>query len=73
VKHVIDAYAAVKVFSATKQVDRDRLGETVSDWLAAMESKVPKFQVVDTVITQSSDSEFHCLVITIFYSPRVRT
>lgn len=72
----INQYTHLKVFSATKAVERERLGETVSDWLAIMRDQhrsggaVPglRFQVVDTVITQSSDSEFHCFVITVFYT-----
>ena len=42
---------------------RDRLGEKVSDWLAANPSK----PVTSMVVTQSSDSSFHCIAITVFY------
>ena len=57
------AFTGVKVFSATKQLDRNALGEMVTDWLHAH----PGIEVVDKVVTQSSDSEFHCLTITLFY------
>lgn len=53
----------LKVFSATKARERDFLGETVTDWIRAN----PEFEVFDKVVTQSSDNEFHCLAITVFY------
>lgn len=53
----------VKVFSATKAEDRAVLGEAVTAWMRSH----PTMEVVDTVITQSSDSRFHCLSITVFY------
>jgi len=60
-------FNGIKVFSATKAVDRDRLGEVVTDWLRAH----PTHELVNTVVTQSSDSEFHCLAITIFYNEKL--
>ena len=56
-------FNGVKVFSATKALDRDRLGDQVTDWVR----KHPELNVVDYVVRQSSDSEFHCLSITLFY------
>lgn len=56
-------YNGVKVFSATKAQDRDRLGETVTDWI----TRNPNTDIVHTEVTQSSDSEFHCLAITLFF------
>jgi hypothetical protein len=56
-------FDGVKVFSATKHSDRDRLGDTISEWLRAQRG----IEVVSTVVTQSSDSEFHCLAITLFF------
>ncbi len=55
-------FKGVKVFSATKYRDRDVLGESVTDWL-----RNNKVDVVDVVVRQSSDSEFHCLTIILFY------
>lgn len=55
-------FTGVKVFSATKARDRDMLGEVITDWLRSN-----PVTVVDKVVTQSSDSEFHCLTITLFY------
>lgn len=56
----------VKVFSATKARDREMLGETITDWIR----KHADFEIVDKVVTQSSDAEFHCLAITIIYRVR---
>jgi hypothetical protein len=54
----------VKVFTATKARDREMLGEAVTRWLADN----PRARVVDKIVTQSSDSQFHCLTITLFYA-----
>ena len=53
----------VKVFSATKAKEREGLGELVTKWIRAN----PDTEIVDKIVTQSSDSEFHCLTITLFY------
>jgi hypothetical protein len=55
--------SGVKVFSATKARERGRLGEQVTLWMR--ENKA--VEIVDKIVTQSSDSEFHCLTITLFY------
>jgi hypothetical protein len=54
----------VKVFTATKARERETLGESITNWLAAN----PNITIVDKRVTQSSDSEFHCLTITLFYN-----
>ena len=59
-------YNGVKVFSATKAKEREGLGEQVTAWLR--ENK--ELEIVDKIVTQSSDSEFHCLTITLFYRKR---
>jgi hypothetical protein len=53
----------VKVFSATKAKERELLGELITDWIRVN----PNCEIVDKIVTQSSDSEFHCLTITLFY------
>ena len=58
-------FDAVKVFSATKHKERDELGEKITRWLSDREDSI---EIVDTVVRQSSDSEYHCLSITIFYN-----
>lgn len=57
----------VKVFSATKAKEREGLGDEVTKWIRAN----PEAEIIDKIVTQSSDSEFHCLTITLFY--RLRT
>ena len=56
-------FNGVKVFSATKMRDREELGEGITAWLRGH----PHVEVVDKVVTLSSDAEYHCLTITIFY------
>ncbi|HEY7726661.1 MAG TPA: hypothetical protein VH880_15110 [Anaeromyxobacteraceae bacterium] len=57
------AFTGVKIFSTTLARDRDQLSERITSWLR----EHPEIEVVDKVVTQSSDSEFHCLSITFFY------
>ncbi len=59
-------YTGVKVFSATKAKERESLGESITQWLRSKQN----IEIVDTVVTQSSDREFHCLAITIFYQDK---
>ncbi len=56
-------FDGVKVFSATKAKDREELGENVTRWIRAN----PDVRITDKIVTQSSDSEFHCLTITLFF------
>ncbi len=56
-------FTGVKVFSATKAREREELGEHVTRWMRAN----PGIRVTDKIVTQSSDREFHCLTITLFY------
>jgi hypothetical protein len=56
-------FTGVKVFSATKAKEREELGENVTRWLRSNAD----FEVVDRVVAQSSDNEFHCLTIVLFY------
>lgn len=56
-------FKGCKVFTATKAKERSELGEEVTKWLAAN-----NVEVVDKIVTQSSDSEFHCLSITLFFN-----
>ncbi len=56
-------YQGAKVFSATKAKEREDLGEKVTQWL----KDNPGYKLKDTVVRQSSDNEFHCLTIVVFY------
>lgn len=53
----------VKVFSATKGQERNQLGERATEWIHSH----PDHEIIDKVVTQSSDTTFHCLTITLFY------
>jgi len=57
------SFTGVKVFSTTLARDRDQLSERITGWLRER----PEIEIVDRVVTQSSDKEFHCLTITLFY------
>ncbi|MFH2007455.1 MAG: hypothetical protein ABI333_12795 [bacterium] len=56
-------YTGVKVFTATKARERGGLGESVTRWIRDN----PECEIVNARVTQSSDKEFHCLTITVFY------
>jgi hypothetical protein len=56
-------FTAVKVFSTTLARDREAMGENITRWL----KENGNIEIVDKKVTQSSDKEFHCLTITIFY------
>jgi hypothetical protein len=61
-----EAYDSLEVFSATKARDREALGEKVTAYLRAH----PELEVVDKIVMQSSDREFHCMSVTIFFKRR---
>lgn len=42
------------------------LGETITDWIR----RHPDYEIIDKIVTQSSDAEFHCLAITLLYHSR---
>lgn len=52
-----------KVFSATKAREREELGQVVTTFLAGSEVK----KLVDKEVHQSSDNEFHCVTIVVWY------
>ncbi len=59
-------FTGVKVFSATKAKERDELSENVTRWLKSNAD----LEIVDKVVRQSSDNEFHCFSIMIFYKSK---
>jgi hypothetical protein len=59
-------FDGAKVFSATKAREREELGETITRWMR--EHK--ELEIVDKIVTQSSDREFHCLTLTLFFQTR---
>ena len=59
-------FTGVKVFTATKAREREELGETITRWL----EQHPDVEIVDKVVRQSSDNQFHCLTIVLFFRPK---
>lgn len=57
------SFTGVKVFSTTLARDREGMGEAIGRWLR----EHPEVRIVDREVTLSSDREFHCLSITLFY------
>jgi folate-dependent tRNA-U54 methylase TrmFO/GidA len=64
----IPSFTGLKVFSTTLARDREALSERITGWLR----EHPQFEVVDREVRQSSDKEFHCLSILLFYRERDR-
>lgn len=60
---MLGTITGAKVFSATRAKEREELGDSITRWLRAN----PGLEIVDKIVTQSSDQEFHCLTITLFY------
>ena len=56
-------FTGIKVFSATKAREREELGEVITKWMNGH----PELEIVDRDVRQSSDNEFHCLTIIIYY------
>lgn len=61
------SFNGVKVFSATLARNREELGEKVTEWLR----RHPKCEIADLKVVQSSDREFHCITIILFYNETV--
>ena len=59
-------FTGVKVFSATKAKEREELGENVTRWIKSNAD----LEIVDKVVMQSSDNEFHCYSLILFYRQR---
>lgn len=57
-------FNGVEVFSATMARDRDQLGHQVTEWIRKRGDAI---EVLDVVVTQSSDHAFHCVSITVFF------
>lgn len=60
---MLSTITGAKVFSATRAKEREELGDSITRWLRAN----PGLEIVDKIVTQSSDQEFHCLTITLFF------
>ena len=62
----MEGFTGVKVFSTTLARDRETMGEHITRWLG----EHPDVDVVAHEVRQSSDKEFHCLSILLFYRER---
>jgi len=60
------AISAVKVFAATKQRDREELGDRVAAWVNANS----QLEVLQVVVSLSSDRKFHCLSMVLLCADR---
>lgn len=58
-------FDGVQVFSATKYRERAELGEVITDWLQDAD-----VEPVDVDVTQSSDDDYHCLTVVVWYRRR---
>ena len=65
----LPVFTGVKIFSTTLARDREAMGDNITRWLHDNQ----QLEIVDKIVTQSSDKEFHCLTITLFYRERART
>ena len=61
-------FTGMKIFSTTLARDREAMGDNITRWLHDNQ----QFEIVDKIVTQSSDKEFQCLTITLFYRERAR-
>ena len=59
-------FTGIKVFSTTLARDREAMGENITRWI----KENPNVEIVDKIVTQSSDKEFHCLTLTLFYKTK---
>ena len=62
----VQPFSGIKVFSTTLARDREQMGETITRWI----KDNPNVEITDKVVTQSSDKEFHCLTVTLFFRPK---
>lgn len=56
-------FDGVKVFSSSHARERAEMGDRMTQWLKANRH----IEVIDTVVTQTSDRSHHCLTVTFFY------
>jgi len=61
-------FTGMKVFSTTLARDREHMGDNITRWVQENQPAGDR----DKTVTQSSDKEFHCLTITLFYRERPR-
>jgi folate-dependent tRNA-U54 methylase TrmFO/GidA len=62
----MERFTGCKVFTTTLARDREAMSDNITRWL----QEHPDLEVVDKVVTLSSDRQFHCLSIVFFYRER---
>jgi folate-dependent tRNA-U54 methylase TrmFO/GidA len=62
----MESFTGCKVFTTTLARDREAMSDNITRWLR----EHPDLEVVDKVVTLSSDRQFHCLSIVFFYRQR---
>lgn len=60
----MEQFDGVKVFSATKAREREEISNRITEWIG---NNKDRMTIVDKKVTQSSDNEYHCYTIAIFY------
>jgi folate-dependent tRNA-U54 methylase TrmFO/GidA len=61
----MEPFTSCKVFTTTLARDREAMSERINAWLADH----PELTVVDREVRLSSDRQFHCLSIILFFRP----
>jgi len=61
----VESFTTCKVFSTTLARDREAMSDTINRWL----KEHADLEVVDKVVALSSDRQFHCLSIVLFFRP----
>jgi hypothetical protein len=61
-------FTGLKIFSTTLARDREALSERITKWI----HDNPQLEIVDQLVRQSSDKEFHCLSILLFFRESAR-
>ena len=59
-------FSGMKIFSTTLARDREAMGDNITRWLHDNQ----QYEMVDKIVTQSSDEAFHCLAITLFFNAK---
>jgi len=62
------AFTGLKIFSTTLARDREALSDRITKWIRDN----PQLEIVDQLVRQSSDKEFHCLSILLFFRESAR-
>lgn len=62
----VQMFSGCEVFSSTMHRDRDAMGQKITAWLESH----PDLEIVARDALQSSDSQYHCVTIVLWYRQR---